>query len=253
VTAPWNGIAVALATLFDNPEKVAVEATADHAARLVAAGVRAVLVNGSTGEAAALTDAERVAVVSAVRAACPGVPVVVGASGEWWRPATERVVAAVSAGADAVLVAPPRTATDLVRFYTHVAAAAGTVPVLAYHYPPVAGGEVPFEALAGLPIQGTKDSSGNAERLLKEIDGWAGWTYIGAAMLVGYAAALGGAGAMLATANLVPEDCVAAWDGDVAAQRRLLTAHLAARDRFPHGLKEAMARRYGTPVASRLG
>jgi 4-hydroxy-tetrahydrodipicolinate synthase len=250
---PWNGIAVALATLFDSPEKVAVEATADHAAQLVEAGVRAIVVAGTTGEAAALSGAERVELIGAVRAACPAVPVVAGASGEWWRPAAERVVAAVSAGADAVLVAPPRTGTDLSRFYTNIAAAAGTVPVLAYHYPPRAGGEVPVDALAGLPVQGIKDSSGDPGRLLAELAAWTGWTYVGSPVLAGYAAALGAAGAILAVANVVPEDCVAAWDGDAAAQRRLHTAALAARDRFPHGLKDAMARRYGTPVASRLG
>jgi hypothetical protein len=39
----------------------------------------------------------------------------------------------------------------------------------------------------------------------------------------------------------------------MAAQRRLLRAHLICRDRFPHGLKAAMADRYGTPVTARLG
>ncbi len=240
-------------TLFDNPETIAVEATAAHAARLVDAGMRAVLVNGSTGEAAALTDAERVALVTAVREACPGVPVIAGASGEWWRPAAERVVAAVSAGADAVLVAPPRTPGDLSRYYTNVAAAAGDAPVLAYHYPGKAGGEVPVEALPTLPVRGVKDSSGDPGRLLHELDGWTGWTYIGSALLVGYAAGVGATGAILAAANAVPEDCLAAWDGDGAAQRRLRATHLAARDRFPHGLKEAVARRFGTPTATRLG
>ncbi|HEV2088905.1 MAG TPA: dihydrodipicolinate synthase family protein, partial [Cryptosporangiaceae bacterium] len=97
MTPPWTGIAVALATLFDDDGAVAVDATAAHAARLVSTGVRGVVVNGTTGEAAALTDAERVALVAAVRAACPGVPVVAGASGEWWGPATERAAAAVTA------------------------------------------------------------------------------------------------------------------------------------------------------------
>ncbi len=245
-------MAVALVTLFDRPEKVAVEATAAHAARLVADGVRAVVVAGSTGEAAALTGRERVDLVGAVRQACPDVPVIAGASGEWWRPATERVVAAVSAGADAVLVAPPRSG-DPADFYANVAAAAGDVPVLGYHYPGVAGGAVPVEALATLPLQGLKDSTGEAERLLRELDAWSGWTYVGSAPLTGYAALVGAAGAILAAANVAPRECVAAWAGDGAAQRALLAAHLACRDRFPHGLKEAVAARYGTPLAARLG
>jgi len=248
----WTGVAAALVTLFHDEKSVDVDATAAHAARLVDAGVRAVVVAGTTGEAAALTDTERVALLAAVRAACPDVPVVVGTSADWWRPACDRVVAAVSAGADAVLLAPPRTG-DPLTYFTHVAAAAGTTPVLAYHFPPNAGGEVPVETLGGLPVQGIKDSSGDPERLLRELESWSGWTYTGAALLAGYARPVGAAGAILAAANLAPEDCLAAWDGDGAAQRRLLAVHRTCRTRFPHGLKAALAQRYGTPAAARLG
>lgn len=246
---------MALATLFDDEKNVAVLKTAEHAARLVAAGVRAVVVAGSTGEAAALTDTERVALLAAVREACPDVPVVAGASADWWRPAAERVVAAVSAGADAVLVAPPRSGdpAGITKYFTNVAAAAGPVPVLAYHFPPGAGGPVPVEALASLPVQGLKDSSGDPERLLDELESWDGWVYSGAAVLTSFVGAVGAAGSILAAANVAPEDCVAAFDGDGAAQRRLLAVHRAARSRFPHGLKAAMAERWSTPVAGRLG
>jgi 4-hydroxy-tetrahydrodipicolinate synthase len=160
------------------------------------------------------------------------------------------VVAAVSAGADAVLVAPPRNG-DPTKFFTNVAAAAGSVPVLAYHFPPTAGGEVAVDLLSSLPVQGIKDSSGDPERLLRELEAWSGWTYVGAAMLASYAGTVGAAGAILAAANIAPEDCVAAWGGDGAAQRRLLAAHRICRTRFPHGLKAAMAQRYGTPTATR--
>jgi 4-hydroxy-tetrahydrodipicolinate synthase len=124
--------------------------------------------------------------------------------------------------------------------------------VLAYHFPPTAGGPVPVEALAGLPIQGLKDSSGDAERLLRELE-LSLLVYVGAVVLTAYAAALGATGVILAAANLAPEDCVAAWSGDMAAQRRLLSTHLICRDGFPHGMKAAMAERYGTPRAARLG
>ncbi|MEU8613776.1 dihydrodipicolinate synthase family protein, partial [Actinoplanes sp. NPDC048791] len=61
----WTGPAVALVTLFDADAAVDAKGTAEHAARLVDAGIRAVLVNGSTGEAATLSDAERVELVAA--------------------------------------------------------------------------------------------------------------------------------------------------------------------------------------------
>jgi 4-hydroxy-tetrahydrodipicolinate synthase len=255
VTPLWSGTAVALATLFDADGSLAADATARHAARLVDAGVRAILVSGSTGEAAALTDDERVDLVQAVRRACPDVPIVAGASGQWWSPAAQRAEAAVKVGADAVLVAPPRGGTDLDEYFGRVAQVVGDTPVLAYHFPPTAGGPVPVDALASLPIHGIKDSSGDPERLLGELvlPGWPASIYVGAAVLTAYAAALGATGTILAVANIAPEDCVAAWSGDMAAQRRLLSAQLTCRDRFPHGLKAAMASRYGTPTTARLG
>jgi 4-hydroxy-tetrahydrodipicolinate synthase len=255
VTPLWSGPAVALATLFDDDRRVDNDATAEHAARVVQAGVRAVLVGGSTGEAAALADEERVDLIRAVRRACPDVAVVAGASGVWWRPAAERAAAAVKAGADAVLVAPPTVGVDLTGFFGRVADAVGSARLFAYHFPPNAGGPVPVEMLTALPIHGIKDSSADPERLLGELEleGWSGATYVGAAVITAYAGALGAAGAILAAANVAPEDCVAAWAGDFTAQRRLLRVHRACRSQFPRGLKAAMAARYGTPTATRLG
>ena len=250
----WNGVAVALVTLFEPDGSLAAEKTAAHAARLAAVGVRAVLVAGSTGEAAALSDAERVELVAAVRAACPGVPLLAGASGEWWRPAAERPAAVLKAGADAALVAPPHRGGDLAGYYLKVAEAAAGAPVFAYHFPGVAGGEVPIGALTGLPIAGVKDSTGDAARLAEQLDlVWPGAVCTGSAALLGYASWLGAPGAIVAAANVAPEDCLAAWDGDAAAQRRVARADRASRRRFPHGLKGAVAWRWGTPITTRLG
>jgi 4-hydroxy-tetrahydrodipicolinate synthase len=253
----WRGVAVALVTLFEpgpgGAVDVDVKGTAALAAHLVQAGVRGVLVAGSTGEADTLTDDERVELVAATKQACPGVPVIAGASGPWTAVAASRTAAVVAAGADAVLVAPPRRALDLAGYYAAVAEAAGAAPLLAYHYPGNAGGEVPVDALTSLPLAGIKDSTGDAERLLREVQAWDGWTYTGSAVLAGYAGWLGATGAILALANAEPEDCLAAWAGDPAAQRRLLPAHLAARTRFPHGLKDLIATRFPIPLASRMG
>ena len=250
----WRGVAVALVTLFDADLAVDAPATAAHAKRLVDLGVRAILVGGSTGESDALTDAELADLVAAVRAACPPeVPVVAGAGGQWTAPAVARAGAVVRAGADALLVAPPRRGGNLGAYYGAVAEAAAPAALLAYHFPGVAGGEVPVDSLPGLPIQGLKDSTGNAERLLRELAAWDGATYVGSSALAGYAGFLGAAGAILAAANLAPEDSVAAFEGDAAAQRRLLGPHLAVQQGFPRGLKAALARRFGTAEYARLG
>jgi 4-hydroxy-tetrahydrodipicolinate synthase len=250
----WTGPAVALVTLFGADGTVAVRETAAHAARLVDAGMRAVLVAGSTGEAAALDDDERTELVAAVRAACPDVPVVAGASGEFWHQAAARTAAVVAAGADAVLVAPPRFGGPIKDYFARVAESAAGTPVLAYHYPGVAGGEVPVEDLAALPLAGIKDSTGNAGRLAQELDlDWPGAVYTGSAALLGYAGWLGAAGAIVAAGNVVPEKCLAAWAGDADAQREVLRVERGFRARFPAGLKTAVADRYGTPTGHRLG
>jgi 4-hydroxy-tetrahydrodipicolinate synthase len=250
----WTGPAVALVTLFDDDGRVAAKETAAHAARLVAAGMRAVLVAGSTGEAAALSDAERAELVATVREACPGVPVVAGASAEWRRMAAERAAAVVAAGADAVLVAPPRVGGSLGDYFAEVAGAAGDAPVLGYHYPGVAGGEVPVSALGSLPLAGIKDSTGDTRRLAEEVDlDWSGAVYTGSAALLGTARWLGAAGAIVAAANVVPEACLAAWDGDATAQREVLRVERGYRATFPAGIKAAVAHRYGTPAGCRLG
>jgi 4-hydroxy-tetrahydrodipicolinate synthase len=253
MTLLWNGVAVALLTFFDDEGSLDLDATAKHAARLVSEGVHAIVVAGSTGEASTLTDTERAQLVTAVKAACPDVPVVSGASGDWWQPAAARVAGVVAAGADAVLVAPPRTPADLGAYYAAVSAAAGSVPVLGYHYPGTAGGPIPLEALAGLPLAGMKDSTGEPERFLSTLESWDGALYTGSVLLTAYAGLLGAAGAILAAANVAPDDCVAAWSGDVGAQRRLLAVHREARRTFPRGLKEATAARFGTPLGARLG
>ena len=67
----FTGVGVALVTLFDEDGEIDVAATAAHAARLVEAGLQAVLVSGSTGEAPTLSAEERVLLLEGVRDAVP--------------------------------------------------------------------------------------------------------------------------------------------------------------------------------------
>jgi dihydrodipicolinate synthase/N-acetylneuraminate lyase len=96
-------------------------------------------------------------------------------------------------------------------------------------------------------------STGEAVRLLETLESFDGATYVGAAPLLALAGPLGAAGAILALGNLDPERCVLAFDGDADAQRGLLDGHRAASRSFPHGLKEAVAARFGTPTFARMG
>ena len=90
MAALFSGVGVALVTLFDDEANLDAPATAELAARLADLGVRAMLVAGTTGEAAALRPEERSEVVAAVRAAVPAqVPVIAGGGAPSGRQAAE--------------------------------------------------------------------------------------------------------------------------------------------------------------------
>jgi hypothetical protein len=56
----------------------------------------------------------------------------------------------------------------------------------------------------------------------------------------------------VAAANVVPEQCLSAWEGDPAAQREVLRVERSYRPTFPVGIKAAVAARYGTSTGSRM-
>ena len=249
----FTGVGVALVTLFDDRGELDASATAALGARLVDLGLRAVVVAGTTGEAAALEASERVALLEAVRGQLPSsIPVVAGTGAPSARQASALTRDAVEHGADAVLVLSPPGVNDSCAYYDAVAKAAAGTPVLAYHYPKVSPPGIAVRLLGDLPVAGVKDSSGDAERLLHQLDQYEGPIYTGSSALLSFGGPLGCAVAILALANAEPERCVRAFGGDVVAQGALVQPHLAAHESFPRGLKEMVAERFGTSTACRV-
>lgn len=250
MAVPFTGVGVALVTLFDDSRAVDAAGTADLAARLVDAGVRAVLIAGTTGEADTLDDDERRRLLDAVRARVQ-VPVLVGTGGSWAGQAARRTADARDGGADAALVLSPRRVADPRAYFAEVAGAAGDLPLLAYHFPAMSAPGIPVETLPALPVVGTKDSSGDPERLLATLASWDGAVYPGAATLLSLAGPLGCPGAILALANADPELCADAFAGDPKAQRELTADRLVAQSGFPAGIKGLTAARWNTSTVSR--
>ncbi len=251
----FSGVGVALVTIFDAGGGVDAEATARHAENLALRGMRAVLVNGTTGEAGTLTDAERITIIEAVRKAVPAqVPVIAGTGAASTEAAVDLTTAAADAGADMLLAYPPPNCErpELCAFFAAVSTAADGRPVLAYHVPWVSAPGVPVDALPGLPIAGIKDSSGSADRLLDELAHYDGATYVGSSALLALAGPMGGAGAILAIANVEPERCALAFGGDGAAQRQLAQTHLAVRAGGPAACKRLLASRGEFSAISRV-
>jgi 4-hydroxy-tetrahydrodipicolinate synthase len=249
----FNGVGVALVTLFNSDGSLDAVGTAGLAAQLVELGVQAVIVAGSTGEAAALSPEERVALLAAVRGVVASVPVIAGTGAPSARQAVALTAAAVDGGADAVLVLSPPGSSDVRPYYDAVAKAAGGVPVLAYHFPAASPPGFGVDVLPDLPVAGCKDSSGDAERLLATVTSWDGAVYTGSSALLLMAGQVGCRGAILAPSNAEPELCVRAFGGEVEAQLALLPAHLAAGASFPRGVKEMVGRRFGTSTVARIG
>ncbi len=248
----FEGVGVALVTLFDDEGEIDAPATADHAARLVEDGVQAVLVAGTTGEAATLDADERSDLLLAVRSAVDGrVPVIAGTGAPSTRQAVLLSKRAEHDGADALLVLSPPSAVDPWPYYERVTSAV-EVPVLAYHYPKASAPGVPVDMLAELPVAGIKDSSGDAERLMLEAELMSAGVYTGSPVLVHLAGAIGCAGAILALANVDPEGCVRAWLGDGEVQRTLVNGHRAQAGAGIIGLKRALCALHGTSPVTRV-
>lgn len=248
----FTGVAVALVTLFDEHGHVDNAATARHASHLVDRGVQAVVVAGTTGEASHLSMKERLQLFDAVRAAVPpSTPVILGtgdlAAGVSVPDLTAR---AAEHGASAALVLSPSKG-DVREFYGEVVVAAGSMPVLAYHWPQQSPPGIAIEDLKAIKVAGLKDSTGDPARMLETLAVWKKPFYAGNAAVLAYAGLLGCTGAILAAANLEPERCIDAFAGDITAQKDLLSAHRIISTYGIKGLKEELSRRHGTSTVCR--
>jgi 4-hydroxy-tetrahydrodipicolinate synthase len=247
----FDGVGVALVTLFDDFGEVDSGATAAHAVRLVELGVRGVVVAGTTGEAAALEPDERVALITAVRAAVD-VPVLAGTGAPSARQADRLTRTAVDLGVDGVLALSPPFDDNPLGYYDAVAAAAREVPVLAYHWPLVTAPGIEVRQLPELPIAGVKDSTGDVARLQATLDCFAGVIYTGSQAILSTAAFLGARGAILGVANAEPELAIRAWSGDLEAQREVQRIAVRIKHGLVSGLKQHMASKFATPTAVRM-
>ncbi len=249
----FTGVGVPVVTIFDHDLAVDAAATADLAVELVACGVTAVVVGGSTGEVATLAPDELMGLVTAVRDAVDAsVPVIAGTGAPSGHQAAALSRSAIDAGADALLVLSPPRSDDPRPYYDTVAAAAEDAPVLAYHYPVSSAPGISVAQLNDLPVVGVKDSTGDPARLLAELTTYDGDVYTGSSALLTQAGALGATGAILALANSQPRDCVAALAGDRDAQLRLAPHHLALQS-FPRDVKAQVAAVWGVPTHARMG
>jgi 4-hydroxy-tetrahydrodipicolinate synthase len=174
-----TGLGVALATPFlpgPGPEDaggVDLVAFRKLVRSMVTGGVDFLVVLGSTGEAATVTDVERDALVKAAREECGGLPVIVGTGSNSTAQAVALAARAAASGADGLLVVTPYynkpQIAGLEAHYRAVAAAAPGLPIIVYNVPGRTGLNLLPKDLSRLwanpQIVAVKESSGNLAQI----------------------------------------------------------------------------------------
>ena len=198
-------------------------------------GVDAIVVVGTTGEAATLTDEEHKAAISyCVDRVAGRVPVVAGTGSNDVAYAIELTKYAGRAGADACLLVTPyynkATQNGLITSFS-MTAEASTVPCILYNVPSRTGCNIMPETVAKLAehpnIVGIKEACGNISQIAQEaalcgdkID-----IYSGNDDQIVPILSLGGKGVISVLSNIMPKEthdiCQLYFDGDVAASAKL--------------------------------
>lgn len=217
----FSGLWLPLVTPFRN-------GAVDHAAlhkltqRLAREGVTGFVVCGSTGEAAALDDAEQQAVLQTVAAAAPELPCIMGVSGYHLGHMLERVRRLGEQPLAGLLVPAPNyirpSQAGLLQWFTAIADASA-LPILVYDIPYRTGATLARETLLALAahprIAGLKDCSGDPAKMRALIADGRLQVLAGEDAQAFATVAEGGAGAIAASAHLH----TARWAQLVAALR----------------------------------
>ena len=164
-----------ISTFQAGSEDLDLEGFAANVRSHMAEGLGGVVVAGSTGEAALLSEAERGALVATAREHTPaGKLVIAGCGGESTRQTVARTKQAKDNGADAVLVVAPHyysnaMAEEVLRAHYRRVADESPLPVILYNIPKYMHFALSAELVAELAqhknIVGIKDSSGVLDML----------------------------------------------------------------------------------------
>lgn len=219
-----RGIFPPIPTTFDERGDVDTAAIASNVRQWMTTGLRGILALGSNGEAGFVDEDESDRIVKAVRGAIPGDRLLlVGTGRESTRATIAATRRAADLGADAVLIRTPSffksqmTTDALMKHYVAVADAS-PVPTLLYNLPGPTGITLTLpliQAVSDHPnIVGVKETSPELDRLgqfaavrperFSVMCGWAPVVYP--------ALVAGATGAILAVANVLPDETVALFE-----------------------------------------
>ncbi len=170
----FSGVCTALVTPFLDG-KVNYPMAEQLLQRQIDAGVKAVVLAGTTGESATLTDGEKLELISRCKDfAGNSCTIIAGAGSNSTSHTINLSVAAQEAGADALLVVSPyynkATAEGLYRHYLSVAHSV-SIPIILYNVPGRTGVDIPVSVYRKLStidnIAGVKEASSDITKITK--------------------------------------------------------------------------------------
>jgi 4-hydroxy-tetrahydrodipicolinate synthase len=254
--AGYSGIWVPLVTPFRDGEIDFVSLKL-LASSMIKAGIAGLVVCGTTGEAAALSEDEQLAALDAVIEAVPGTPVVMGLCDNNIASLLERLKRIQQRPIAGLLVPPPYyirpSQAGIVAYYNTVADAA-SVPLIVYNIPARTGVAMALETLRTIAqherVVAIKDCGCDLALTMQLIADGQLAVLAGEDQQILSTLCLGGSGAIAASAHIRP-DLFASLPGLVEAGRltqarevfyRLLPAiHLAFKEANPGPVKAALA------------
>ena len=227
----------------------------------IAGGTDAIIITGTTGESATMTDAEhREAIRFAVEKVAGRIPVVAGTGSNETSYAIELSKYAEQVGADALLLVTPYynkcTQNGLIAHYTAIADSVN-IPAILYTVPSRTGVSIKTETYAALSkhprIVAVKEASGDLSAILRlrAVVGDELAVYSGNDDQIVPILSLGGSGVISVLSNVAPKAthdiCQNYFDGNVAEAARLQIAYADLIDALfcevnPIPVKTAMRR-----------
>lgn len=196
--------------------------------RQLDAGIKTIVLAGTTGEAPTLTDREKVELFRRAKSFTgQNAMIIAGTGSNSTAHAVQLSIAAEEAGADALLTVSPyynkATADGLYAHYRAIAEAV-SIPMILYNVPGRTGVDIPvdiYRQLSYIPkIAGVKEASTDISKITRIknacVPGFGVWS--GNDSMAVPAISLGGSGAISVVSNICPEEVSAmvnaALDGD---------------------------------------
>lgn len=229
---PFTGSGVAIITPFDG-YKTNYEAFGELIEMHIANKTDAIIVCGTTGEAATMPDEEHLAAIEyTVKKVGGRIPVIAGTGSNETAHAIKLSQAAEKMGVDGLLQVTPyynkTTQKGLVRHFTEIANSV-SVPIILYNVPSRTGMSISIDTLKELAkidnIVGIKEASGNISytaQVAAEVPDL--YIYSGNDDMIIPIMSLGGKGVISVLANVLPEEthqmCQDYLDGNVEKARK---------------------------------